>query len=485
MKLLSRKNLSLWIALAIYAIITGVLSLRHAMWRDELQLWLVGSKSNSLTELIQNKRYEIRPYIWFVICWCFSRFTSNPEILKLFNYLLSICFAYILLFKFKQNLFFRLIFLFGFLPIFGYSVIAEQYMLGLLVFLIVVRGIVENAPPKWLYLQLAILANIDLFCLFISMGIATIFLGTQIKEYFSQEQNQKTIKSLLIGPLCYSIAVAFSLFSMWPPKELKVENRFIERSIFKIAKQINSALVRSYFPFFNRDADSVLNTSIFSILSLIALIALLTLVIVIIRQNPITGLGFMISNLLLLIWMGVGYAQYWWHFGPLFITYFGGVLLLSPRSKYGGPVGRVLYTQIFLILFAQIIAVFSGPNLGVLSTRPYSNAKPTAQYISQICKTDCTIITNAESTGASISAYLGGRSLYYVNAQSFGTFASWRKKVSQDSHWDDMIAAAQKFDRSILIASSMGNPPLGVQLIAKFEGAVWSDEDFYVYIIKP
>jgi hypothetical protein len=148
---LSRKNLSLWIAFAIYAMITGVLSLRHAMWRDELQLWLVGSKSNSLTELIQNKRYEIRPYIWFVICWCFSRFTSNPEILKLFNYLLSLCFAYILLFKFKQNLSIRVIFLFGFLPIFGYSVIAEQYMLGSLIFLILIRRINTNTAPKWSY----------------------------------------------------------------------------------------------------------------------------------------------------------------------------------------------------------------------------------------------------------------------------------------------------------------------------------------------
>ena len=485
MKLLSRKNLSLWIAFAIYAIITGVLSLRHAMWRDELQLWLVGSKSNSLSELIQNKQNEIRPYIWFVICWFFSRFTSNPEILKLFNYLLSICFAYILLFKFKQNLFLRIAFLFGFLPIFGYSAIAEQYMLGLLIVLIVVRGIVENAPLKWLCLQLAILANIDLFCLFISMGLATIILGTQIKEHFSQEQNQKTINSLLIGPLCYSIAVAFSLFSMWPPKELKMEDRYIERSVIEIAKRTNSALVRSYFPFFNRDAGNVLNTSIFSILSLIAIIALLTLVIAIIRQNSITGFGFMISNFLLLIWMGVGYAQYWWHFGPLFITYFGGVLLLSPRSKSGAPMGKILYTQIFLILFAQIIAVFSGPNLGVLTRKPYSNAKPTAQFISQICKTDCTIITNAESTGASISAYLGGRSLYYVNAQSFGTFALWEKKDRQDANWNDMIAAAQKFDRSILIASSMGDPPSDFHLIAKFEGAVWSDEDFYIYALRP
>jgi len=48
-----------------------------------------------------------------------------------------------------------------------------------------------------------------------------------------------------------------------------------------------------------------------------------------------------------------------------------------------------------------------------------------------------------------------------------------------------MIAAVRKYERSILITSSIGNPPSGVHLIAKFEGAVWSDENFYVYIIKP
>ena len=107
------------------------------------------------------------------------------------------------------------------------------------------------------------------------------------------------------------------------------------------------------------------------------------------------------------------------------------------------------------------------------------------QVSGRICKADCTIIANAESTGASVSAYLGGRSLYYVNAQSFGTFAAWRKKVNQDSTWNDMIAAAQKFDKSVLIASSMGAPPSDVQFIASFEGAVWSDEDFYVYTTIP
>jgi hypothetical protein len=485
MKLLSRKNLSLWIAFSIYAIVTGVLSLRHTMWRDELQLWLVGSQSNSLTDLIQNKRYEIRPYTWFLICWCFSRFTSNPEILKLFNYLLSVLFAFILLFKFKKNLFLRVIFLFGFLPIFGYSVIAEQYMLGLFIFLIVIRGIIENTPRKWLYLQLAILANIDLFCLFISVGLVMIVLGSHLQEYFSQQKNQRKLKSLLIGPFSYSIASAFSAYSMRPPSELQVENRFIEHSVFEIVKRINNGLVRSYFPFFNRDAANVLNTSIFLILSLIALIGLITLVTVIFRQNPITGFGFMISNLLLLFWMGIGYATYWWHFGPLFFTLFGGVLLLNPLPKHGIKTGRVLYATIILILFAQIMAIFSGPNLGVLSTRPYSNAKATAQYVSQICKADCTIIANAESTGASISAYLGGRSLYYVNAQAFGTFAAWRDKVVQDSDWNAMVAAAQKFDKSVLIASSMGAPPSDVQFIAAFEGAIWSDEDFYVYKFIP
>jgi len=454
------------------------------MWRDELQLWLVGSQSNSLTDLIQNKRHEIRPYTWFLICWAFSRFTSNPEILKLFNYLLSICFAYILLFKFKKNLFFRIIFLLGFLPLFGYSVIAEQYMLGLLIFLILVRGIIENTPRKWLYLQLAILANIDLFCLFISIGLVMIVLGSHLQEFFSQQKNQRKLKSLLIGPFCYSMASFFSVYSMWPPSELHVQNKFIEYSVFKIVKRINSGLVRSYFPFFNRDAGSELNTYVFLLLSLIALTALLTLVVVIIRQNPITGLGFMISNLLLIFWMGIGYSQYWWHFGPLFFTYFGCVLLLNPLTEYAAKTGRVLYSTIILVLFAQILAIFSGPNLGVLTTKPYSNAKATAQYVSQICKADCTIITNAESTGASISAYLGGQSLYYVNAQAFGTFAAWRIG-SEDSTWNDMIEAAQKFDKSILIASSMGAPPSNVLLIASFEGAVWSDEDFYIYQIEP
>jgi hypothetical protein len=51
----------LWFAIIIYGAITGCLSIRHTMWRDELQLWLYGYKSSDFAEFLSNRKAEIHP----------------------------------------------------------------------------------------------------------------------------------------------------------------------------------------------------------------------------------------------------------------------------------------------------------------------------------------------------------------------------------------------------------------------------------------
>ena len=106
-----------------------------------MQLWLVASKSENLFELVANKQYEIRPYIWFLVCWILSRFTQNPEVLKIFNYAVCSSLAIILLYRCKGSFVLRIGFLFGFLTLFGYSAISEEYLLGTLILIIAVSQI--------------------------------------------------------------------------------------------------------------------------------------------------------------------------------------------------------------------------------------------------------------------------------------------------------------------------------------------------------
>lgn len=52
-----------------------VLMLRHEMWRDELQSWMIGRDSSSLGSLVEAVRYERHPVVWYFLLFVLSRFT--------------------------------------------------------------------------------------------------------------------------------------------------------------------------------------------------------------------------------------------------------------------------------------------------------------------------------------------------------------------------------------------------------------------------
>src|SRR5919202_3894562 len=59
--------------------------LTHAMWRDELNPWLVARDSNSFVELFQNIKYEGHPGLWYLCLYGLNQFTHNPVIMQVFH----------------------------------------------------------------------------------------------------------------------------------------------------------------------------------------------------------------------------------------------------------------------------------------------------------------------------------------------------------------------------------------------------------------
>lgn len=183
---------------------------------------------------------------------------------------------------------------------------------------------------------------------------------------------------------------------------------------------------------------------------------------------------------LLIAWTGIGYANYWWHFGVVFIAYFGFSLISIPEWKESKGVQKAGYLISVIVLVSQSIALFMGPNLGVMLGKPYSMARESAAFIDSICGNECTVITNNEVTGASISAYLGGEEIFRANRNDFGTFAVWDSKPGKSVSWSDLLSSASKFSNPIFVTSNMDDPPAEVIVLSSFTGGVWADEDFLV-----
>lgn len=463
----------------IYSLLSGYFLINHAMWRDELQLWLVASKSENLFELVANKQYEIRPYIWFLICWILSRFTQNPEVLKIFNYAVCISLAIVLLYRCKGSLVLRIGFLFGFLTLFGYSAISEEYLLGTLIFIIAVSQIQHQSRHLSVLLVAALLANINLTFAIVSIGIALIpsysVLMNALNKRFAFLVD-------LAGIVLYISFFLFSIASMWPPSDFGFRSTSPEFSFLavkKMASNTSGALV----PFVvGNSVNGQLGNLITYTVAMFAFAAILVLLLSAFKKSAAIGVSTSICMVLLVAWTGIGYANFWWHLGVVFIAYFGFSLISISEWKESERIQKVGQLILAIVLVSQSIALFIGPNLGVVPRMPYSMARESAAYVDSICGNECTVITNDSATGASISAYLGGKEIFRADRNDFGTFVVWdskhtyRKSVS----WSDLISSASKFSNPIFVTSNMYYPPDGVTVLANFSGAVWANENFLV-----
>jgi hypothetical protein len=69
--------------------------LHHAMWRDELNVWLIVRDSQSLFELFHNIHYEGHPFVWYICLAILKQITNNPVIMQIFHLCLATSSVYL------------------------------------------------------------------------------------------------------------------------------------------------------------------------------------------------------------------------------------------------------------------------------------------------------------------------------------------------------------------------------------------------------
>ena len=110
----------LWPAVLGFFCLGLILLLRHEMWQDEWQAWLLAKESASLPELFRNLRYEGHPGLWHLGLYLVSRVTFNPLGMQLLHLLVATTAVYLFL---KYSPFSRpqkILFILGYFPFYEY-----------------------------------------------------------------------------------------------------------------------------------------------------------------------------------------------------------------------------------------------------------------------------------------------------------------------------------------------------------------------------
>jgi hypothetical protein len=122
----------------------------------------------------------------------------------------------------------------------------------------------------------------------------------------------------------------------------------------------------------------------------------------------------------------------------------------------------------------------------IITAVPCSNDKYAARFIEDYCPAGCTIVSSSDAFGAAVSGYLGGRPIFYVNRQAFGTFRALDATRFHPHGLPELVEAAHRFDRPIILADAPATPEeensLNLKLLRSFSGSMVPDEAYYIYV---
>ena len=221
----------------------GMLS--HEMWRDEHQAWLVARDANSLPQLLDNMNYEGNPALWHFFLYWITRVTHDPIYMQAFHLLVATSFIFIFNRYAPLSNLHKILFSFGYFPLYEYAVISRSYALGILL-VFGICALYKNRTTKYILIGvlLALLANVTIYAVVIASCIA----GILVLDYFLyQQKNGKAMMQLAIGLVIFILGVAFSLYQIWPDKDNSFPAPYAT-SLFDLSRwgEVSSKLFTTY-----------------------------------------------------------------------------------------------------------------------------------------------------------------------------------------------------------------------------------------------
>lgn len=479
--------------------------LNHAMWRDELNPWLVARDSNSLIELLQNIKYEGHPGLWYICLYLLNHFTHNPVAMQITHLILAAGFVYLFL---RFSPFTRLqkfLFSFGYLPFYEYLVISRNYAIGILI-VFAFCALYNTRYKSYLVLSLLLLllANSNAYCLFISVALGLAL----ILEYSLRKKLAIAILASRTNIICslsiFVLGILISLAQLIPPNDSTLQGGLSGWTLHFDMQHLAKSIIRiwnSYIVILI-PGKSILEIVIFALLALGLFVFASTVLI----RKPIAFFLYIFGTLEIILFTYVKFLGSARHYGHLYILlivslwiasyYPKSNLLLKPitiRARSFQKVSRdwlkfvekYKTTFILVILSAQLAAgvVAFSRDLVV----PYSASRAAARYIQSQKLEQMFMVGSRDATVSPLCGFLN-RKIYYPEHQGLGSFVlfnSKRKDVDAVEVLKQVSQLIKQNSTPILLILNYeldtARADLSVTPLSKFTKSLIFNEKYYLY----
>lgn len=208
----------LWLAMALYSALLGILAFYHEMWRDEVRAFSVAIHARSWGELVTGLHAEGHPILWYVVLRIGYAITHSNLVLPVAGVVVAICAAYVVLRYAPFPVWLRLLAVFGAFLGYELSVVSRNYGIGVLFMLLACVAYRSRGDKPWIFaLMIALAANTSVHAAMASLVLIAFWLS----DVFDRETRPAVLSIGGIASAALALAaVAFALATARPTPDL-------------------------------------------------------------------------------------------------------------------------------------------------------------------------------------------------------------------------------------------------------------------------
>ncbi len=506
---------------AAYALLLAFTMFHHELWRDELQHWMLVRDSTGPLDLFRNMKYETIPKLWHLSLLPVTWLTSSPAGMQILHWAIASTAVFVVARYAPFGPLQKILFAFGYFPLYEYGVMSRNYALGLL-FAVVACALLRrrHRRPLRLALVLALMSNTSAHGCILAIGMLLgLILDYCLERRALAEDDAVDVRKLYAGFAIVAAGILLAVLQMIPPDDVTLSSMsatwrhswYLEWNPIWLAQCLKTIPFAVFFPIDPRFVPVVglapeQPEAVYGVWTAVALVAavvafcwrrtvalLLFLCLVTgflvffytVHYGSFRHLGFLLISLLVLVWGG----RYLAGAGPA-----AGPGPEARRTVHAGRIGSLLLTGLL-----AMHAVGGLRAVAMEVERPFSQAGRTAEYIQASGLESLPMIGYPDWSASAVVGHLSPeKRIHYVQGNREGSFvisdgarigAGPKGTIDDRSLFSQMLALADRNDGKVLMilgGFELRIPPEERRLrpLASFTGAIAPDENFHLYLYE-
>ncbi len=511
----------------LYALIVYYGVLHHEMSRDEIQAWLIAKESGGILDLLKNLKYEGHPGLWHFMLFIISRFSTDPFFMQVLHAAIASLCVFLFVRYSPFGLAFKLLFPFGALPLYHYSVLCRNYSMGML-FSFAVCVLYGKRFEKFplIVFFLILLANSNVYGLMLSGSFMLIFVcehfANSLKftsgKLYSDAPGSEPGRYAMFYPcvLAYVILIAAEIIQLIPPADI-VMTEFDAGSGFFHLSFVASRILVAYMPVFAKLA--IVNSNFLKLAGALLGLSLLIFFLAVLRRRIYSFIFLFSSTVSILLVIDLIYFGFFRHHANLFIALLASLWIASiygigtitdtsiPSQNFGNPDGvhsgrlkTAADTILLLFFIAHVIAGVYAYSLDI--QKNYSMAKEVSAYVRREGLDALPVIASQDFAGTSLAGYMR-KKIYYPEIRREGSFTVWNRERASSIDWrrkekeilniatdrtrlegrEELLITNFPLDLKADYARALKD--VNIVFLKDFTGGIVFDENYWMYKISP